>query len=298
MKTGFVILNFNCWEKTKDLAQKAASFEAVDAVVVIDNASTDGSYEHLKEIGYKKIYILQSKKNGGYSYGNNYGAKACRKLGVELMFISNPDVNVEEEDIKKIKAQFADRDYSVLTGIEYDRYGNIVWPPLCKRREYWDDVFDCFFIGRKLRKKRFDIALDRTVAVQDAEMTKGSFFAVRMEDFMETGGFDEDLFLFCEERVISRRMEKIGRKIGIVTDAKYVHTHSSSIHTSYQKVGRRMRILYDSRLCYNRKYNRIGNVKSVLLLVVMQLSVFEYDMRDRIRSWTVRDERMLPGENR
>lgn len=282
MKTSFVILNYNCWQKTEKLALKVASFEEVDAVVIVDNVSTDNSYEHLKKISHKKIYIFQSKKNGGYSYGNNYGARVCRKLGMEIMFISNPDVSVEEDVVKKIKEQFADKNYSILSGVEYDIHGNLVYPPLCKRREYWDDFLDCFFIGRKLSKKKFDVALDQEAVVQKAEMIKGSFFAVCLKDFMEAGGFDENVFLYCEERIISRRMDKIGKKIGIVTDAKYVHTHSAVINNSYQKVSQRIKILYYSRIYYNKKYNQIGIVKYILLLAAMKISVFEYAIRDKI----------------
>lgn len=285
MKTGFVILNFNCWQKTISLAQKAASFKEVDTVVIIDNVSTDSSYSHLKEVNHPKIYVIQSPKNGGYSYGNNIGAKICKKLDTELMFISNPDVNIEEEDFRKIKLQFANKDYSVLSGIEYDINNQLVQPPLCKRREYWDDFFDCFFVGRKLSRRRYDIPLNQTVAVQNTEMIKGSFFAVRLEDFLSAGGFDENVFLYCEERILSRKIGRLGKKIGIVTNAKYFHTHSASIAPNCNRIHRQIQILYDSRLYYNRQYNRIGNAKYVLLLAAMKFSVFEYYMRDIIHRY-------------
>lgn len=284
MKTGVVILNFNCWKKTTELALKTASFGEIDAVVVIDNVSTDDSYKHLTALNHEKIHVLQSKKNGGYSYGNNYGAEVCRKLGMEIMFISNPDVDIEEDTVRKIKTHFTDGQYAVLSGVEYDIKGNLVWPPLCRRREYWDDFFDCFFTGRKLCGKKLVAALDRTARVQNTEMIKGSFFAVRMDDFIKAEGFDENVFLFCEERILSKKMEKLGRKTGIVTDAKYMHTHSAAIRHTYGKVSRQMEMLYASRLYYNKKYNHIGRAKYALLLVAMKISVFEYYMRDTFRS--------------
>lgn len=283
MKTGFVILNFNCWQKTTILAQKASSFDEVDAVVVIDNVSTDDSYEHLKEINHGKIYVQQSPKNGGYSYGNNFGAKVCKQLGMELVFISNPDVTIEEDDLRKIKTQFANKDYSILSGVEYDTNNQPVQPPLCKRREYWDDFFDCFFTARKLNGGRYDVPLDKTIEVQDAAMVKGSFFAVRLEDFLKAGCFDENVFLYCEERILSRKINQLGKKIGIVTSAKYFHTHSASITHSYRRLYRQIQILYDSRLYYNRMYNQISNIKYILLLAAMKFSVFEYYIWDMIR---------------
>jgi len=102
VKTGFVILNYNSWQMTSALAQKAASYKNIDAVVVVDNGSTDDSYKSLQRMEHPKIYVVQSGKNGGYSYGNNYGAKVCEKMGMEILFFSNPDVRVEEIQIQKI----------------------------------------------------------------------------------------------------------------------------------------------------------------------------------------------------
>lgn len=60
-------------------------------------------------------------------------------------------------------------------------------------------------------------------------------------------------------------MEDSGRKMGIVTDARYVHTQTASIQKTYKKVSRRIQILYRSRLYYHRKYSRIGMLKYILL---------------------------------
>lgn len=283
MKTGFIIVNYNSWEMTENLAQQAALYENIDAVVVIDNASTDGSFWHLQKMSHRKIHVFQNGGNEGYSSGNNYGADICRKLGMEIVFFSNPDVAVEEEHLQKILDQFADTDYSVLSGVEHDIHGNVCRPPLWKRRQYWDDFGDCFFLWRIFTRKNFGIELDKTEAVQQAEMIKGSFLAVRLEDFLDVGGFDERIFLYCEERVLAKKMESSGRKIGVVTDAQYIHTHSASIQKTYRKVSRQMGILYQSRLYYHQKYSRAGRLKYILLAAAMKISVFEYQVRDQLR---------------
>lgn len=283
MKTGFIIVNYNSWNMTEKLAQKAASFTHIDAVVVVDNASTDDSFWRLKQLNHRKIHVFQTSENGGYSRGNNYGAHICRDMGMEIVFMANPDTDVEETHIQKIRDHFAADGYSVLSGVEYDIYGNMRQPPLWKRKEYWDDVGDCFFLWRTFSRKNFGTALDKNTEVQPAEMVKGSFFAVRLEDFLDAGGFDEQIFLYCEERVLSKKMEDSGRKMGIVTDARYVHTQTASIQKTYKKVSRRIQILYQSRLYYHRKYSRIGILKYILLAAAMKLSVLEYQIRDMIQ---------------
>lgn len=282
MKTGFIIVNYNSWNMTKELAQKVASFTSIDAVVVVDNASTDDSFQRLRQLNHRKIHVFQTSENGGYSRGNNYGAHICRDMGMEIVFMANPDTDVEETHIQKILSHLAANGYSVLSGVEYDIHGNMCQPPLWKRKGYWQDLGDCFFLWRIINRKNLGTALDRNTAVQTAEMVKGSFLAVRLEDFLDVGGFDGQIFLYCEERVLSKKMENSGRKMGIVTDACYVHTHTASIRKTYKKVSCQIQILYESELYYHRKYSRIGMLKYVLLAVAMKLSVLEYQIRDLI----------------
>lgn len=41
--------------------------------------------------------------------------------------------------------------------------------------------------------------------IQNAEKLDGSFFAFRLKNFLEVGGFDENIFLYCEERILGKR---------------------------------------------------------------------------------------------
>lgn len=280
MKTGLVILNFNSWEMSEHLAQKASAFKCIDDVVVVDNASTDDSYKKLKKIENEKIHVEQTNKNGGYSYGNNYGAKICRDLNIDIMIFANPDVDVEEADVEKILDGFANNDYSVLSGVEYCTEKEMAQPPLWRLNSYWNDFFMCFFIGRKFLCRNKAIALNKDVDIQDAEIIKGSFFAIRLDDFFKIGGFDAEVFLYCEERILSRKIADLGQKIGIVTNAKYIHGHEAVISKEYKAVSHRMKILFNSRLYYNRQYNQIGRIKYVLLVGAMKISILEYSIRD------------------
>lgn len=283
MTVGFLILNFNSWQLSSNLAHKVAEYRKIDHVVIVDNCSTDDSYENLQRIDNNRIKIIQSEKNGGYAYGNNYGAKYCKSIGIDILFISNPDVDVEEEDINKLVDAFSDSDYAVLSSIEYDIYKQMTQPPIWKQMSYKDDLIDCFFLGRKLCKTKNGVELDKNKMIQEAELVKGSFLAVRLNKFLEVGGFDEGTFLFCEERIFGKRMEMIGAKIGVVTDAKYYHNHSVSINREFKSRVKQIIMLYKSRIYYHRKYNAIGNIRLFLLLSAMMFSLGEYLVMGLIR---------------
>ena len=65
MKVGVVILNYNSWEMSANLAKKMSSFSVIDEVVIVDNSSTDDSFERLQALKHSKIEVVESEKNGG-----------------------------------------------------------------------------------------------------------------------------------------------------------------------------------------------------------------------------------------
>ena len=90
-KIGFVILNYNDSDETLQLCNKIKNYSSIYKIVVVDNLSTDNSFEKLKKIEGNKIDVILSDKNGGYSYGNNYGAfYLIDKYKIDILFISNP----------------------------------------------------------------------------------------------------------------------------------------------------------------------------------------------------------------
>ncbi len=282
MKSGFVILNYNAGGLSAKLAVKAAGMKEINQIVIVDNHSTDNSVNDLRQVGNEKIMVVASDKNGGYSYGNNLGVDAVRKSGgADVIFIANPDVDVEEADVHMILEAFQKTDYSVLTGIEFDINGRMSQPPVWSMNTYRDDLTGCFFLGRKLQKRKWPEVVNRNLSVQTIEIFKGSFLAVRMADFLDVGGFDENFFLFCEERVLSTRLKNAGKKIGLVTGAKYQHNHSTTINKTYKRK-KQTQLLYESRLLYYRKYTDIGKGALFLLWLSMKLSLLEFAALDVI----------------
>lgn len=284
MNVGFLILNYNSWELSESLARKVARYQIIDKVVIVDNCSSDDSFENLQKINESNIDVIKSQKNGGYAYGNNYGAQYCKEKGVDILFISNPDVDVEEKDVNLIVNAFEGTEYSILSGVEFDINKKMSQPPIWKQMTYKDDLLDCFYIGRKLCIAKKGVQLDRSQQIQTVELVKGSFLCVRLYDFLEVGGFDEQTFLFCEERILGRRMEKQNKKIGVVTAAQYFHNHSVSINKAYKGKAKQIRLLYNSRYYYHKKIMHIGIIQSIILKVSMYFSIQEYRVMDALKS--------------
>ncbi len=281
MTVGFSILNYNTADLTIKLATTVSDYAMVDYVIVVDNASSDDSWEKLSRIASDRIIVVETGNNGGYSSGNNFGARVAETLNIDVLFISNPDVWIEEENLNTVIRNFDRSDYSLLTGIEIRSDGSVALPVICHRNTYSEDLLDCFFFGRKLlgsKHSRDSLVPDK---IREIELFRGSFFGIRLQDFLSVGGFDEKVFLYCEERILSKKLDSAQKKMGLLPDCKYHHLHSLSIDSVYGKRRfRKIKQLFISRLFYNRYYNKVNLFQYLILQIAMTISLAEYGVVD------------------
>ena len=102
MKTAIIILNYNSKQDTIRYVNEIKNYSVLDTIIVVDNKSTNqDEFVELEQLKSEKTHVIQSDKNGGYSYGNNFGLRYLETLGeYDYVVISNPDVEVSEEAFK------------------------------------------------------------------------------------------------------------------------------------------------------------------------------------------------------
>lgn len=277
LKTGIIILNYNDVSTTLGLVSKIGKYKSLNYIVVVDNCSTDDSYTKLCTLKSEKTHVIKSDKNGGYSYGNNCGIKyLISSFKVDIIFIANPDVEFDEIVVLELVNLFEKTDYAMLSGIMLDSNGIIKIGPLWKIPSYFDDVINCFLVLSYIKQKRSLILSDYLKDnIIDVDLLPGSFFAIRSSIIESIGYFDEGTFLYCEERILARKLKDEGYKTGLVTNVEYFHLHGSSIEKTYKSIQTR-KMLFESKLYYQVKYNKIHWFKQLILKICMKVSVIEY----------------------
>ena len=119
-KCGVVILNYNSHDLTVALAKKVSAYECVDYICVVDNCSKDSFDGDFQEA---KIHYIKSKKNDGYSAGNNIGLRyLVDEKKCDRVFIANPDVLFDERTIWEMSRTFDKKDDLVILSTK--RYGH------------------------------------------------------------------------------------------------------------------------------------------------------------------------------
>ena len=100
-KAVIVILNYNDKKVTEKLARQLLEYFCLERIVIVDNSSTDDSFEYLKNAFHRtELDVIKTRKNGGYAKGNNFGIKyAIEHYKPDCIFVANPDISVSEETI-------------------------------------------------------------------------------------------------------------------------------------------------------------------------------------------------------
>ena len=95
-KVSIIVLN---WNNYNDSAECLESLNNIDfpncEIILVDNASEDGSAERLK-MNYPNISLIKNHDNYGYAKGNNVGIKQALKNGADYVLLLNNDTVVDQ----------------------------------------------------------------------------------------------------------------------------------------------------------------------------------------------------------
>lgn len=99
--TAFVILHYRAMEMTKTCVERIRALDGEKHIVIVDNASPDGTGRMLQEEYAKEehITVLLNPENAGFAKGNNLGIHwVCNHLSAEFTVVLNNDVEIQQKD--------------------------------------------------------------------------------------------------------------------------------------------------------------------------------------------------------
>lgn len=280
-----VVVSFNTRELTRRcLASLRAHTGGIPTqVIVVDNASADGSAEMVRR-EYPEVELVANDDNRGFAAANNQAFRRARGRWVLLL---NPDTEVLADTLPRALAYAeAHPEIGVLgcrvrypdgtqqsSIFRYLRLStvlvNVLVPNRWMRRSRW--------LGRS---RYVGVDLDR---VQDVEVVAGCFMLVPRAVLERVGGMDEGYFMYGEEADWCYRIRRAGWKVVYYPDAEIVHHGGQSTR---QRPGPMLRAMARSQLRFLEKTQGRGAayVANVLML-----------LRDLPRAALWRVLRLVPG---
>src|SRR3984957_4127518 len=192
-------------------------------ILVVDNASTDGSAEMI-EARFPGVKLIRSPENLGFAKGNNVAIRQCQGRYIALV---NPDVIVLPGCLDAM-AEFLDQNPKVgnvgprvfnpdMTQQSTCRRFPTLWNNFCSTSRL-ESIFkgSRFFAGEHM----FYFPHDRTLAVN---VIVGCFSMIRREAFDQVGLLDEGLFMYGDDVDWCRRAWNSGWECVFYPGGRAIH---------------------------------------------------------------------------
>ena len=215
---GIVVVNYNGGAFVQRFAESLARVDyANQRVVIVDNASTDGSDAALQQLLPDAI-LLAAPENLGTAGGNNLGIHYCLDQGFDRILILNNDTVLTGAFLSKLVVFADDRTIAVPKILYYDdprlistHAGGFNW-----------------HLG--LFRNTFHGKPDGPAANRTRDLQTASFCCalVPSNAFREAGLLDERFFMYYEETDWLRRALTAGFRLRYDPDAVVYHMESAS----------------------------------------------------------------------
>lgn len=232
MDLSVIILSYNTKDITvrclnhllsaKDFCQKKLNNDI--EVIVIDNASEDGSVVMIKQ-DFPWVKLLALKENTGFSKGNNIGMKRAKKPFILLL---NSDVYLSQDSLYKALAYFRVNLNCDVLGARLTYSSGKFQPSAGSLPNPLNIIF--WIIGLSGFHPNNSSYFKKARPVG---WVMGAFFMLKRAVLQKAVGFDENLFMYLEEVEWCKRIKDQGFKIWYVPTVEAIHLHGASSNFDY-----------------------------------------------------------------
>ena len=270
MKLSVVIVNYNVkYYLAQCLHSLKHALKGICAeVIVVDNASVDGSVDYLKQV-HPWVRYVASDTNLGFSKANNL---AIRQSQGEYVLLLNPDTVVGENVLREALAFMDGHPKSGGVGVRMlnsdgteamESRRGIPTPAVA----FWKMAGLCRRFPTSRRFARYYMSWlpwDRPARI---EIMSGAFCLMRKRALDEVGLLDEDFFMYGEDIDLSYRVLKGGYRNYYLPSLILHYKGESTQKSSFRYV----HVFYEAMLIFFRKHN---SGMSLLLTVPISAAIY------------------------
>lgn len=266
-----VIVSWNAKEFVNECLKSLIgqySYGSVE-VIVVDNASSDGTPELVRE-QFPEVKLLRNPQNLGFAKANNMGVSVSRGKYICLV---NSDVTMRDGCLRKM-FQYMEQNPSIgMLGPAMLGADGRVRRSCMRIPTLWNSL--CYALGLDLVLKGFqtfsgflmrDFQHDE---IRDVEVLNGWFWMVRRQALAEVGGLDERFFMYSEDIDWCKRFHSAGWRVVFYPDAQAVHyggASSASLPLHFHLELQHARLQY-----WEKHHGRTSRRLYVFILLLEQL---------------------------
>ena len=255
MDISIIIVNY----RTADLCVNCVSsikrvFESQDTtyeVILIDNASEDGSFEKLKYLEGDNIHVYATPYNGGFGYGNNRGVEFSS--GEYLFFLNSDTVLYPDTIVDMWHYAKNNPEVGAIGCLMHDGGNN----PLVTAHAF-ENTKTLFvqtiikpLLPSIIKGKRANRFISNLVGIRDCDWISGAGLLLPKNVFNNIGGWNEKYFLYMEDEELCYRIHNAGYRVVLLPQFGLKHFVSMSGGSPFSAYER-----YKSKLMYFHDVNK------------------------------------------
>ena len=227
-----IIVSYNTWQYLRSCLRRifAASYPWELEVIVIDNASTDGSAELVRG-EFPAVKLIQSPRNGGFAHANNLGFAAARG---DYLLMLNSDTEVQGDALAQVVEFLKTHDH---VGIASAR---LVYPDFTDQgvARTFPTPVNALFGRRSLLTRLFPnnryarrYLLSRQHCTDEpfeVDWVSGACLMFPRRLLEQIGGLDERFWMYWEDADFCFRAKQSGWRVFCLPKAVVVHHEGKS----------------------------------------------------------------------
>ncbi|NJD23531.1 MAG: glycosyltransferase [Melioribacter sp.] len=265
-----IIINYNVKEfllNLLDSLRKAVKNISTE-IIIVDNASDDGSVEILRE-KFPNIKLIANKKNVGFGSANNQALQVAKG---KYFLLINPDTIVREDTLIKMLGFFDKTPQVGIAGCKVlNPDGSL---QLACRRGFpgpWTSFTKVMGLSKLFPKSRlfarYNLTFLNENQTYEVDAISGAFMMMRKEVYEKIGGFDQQFFMYGEDLDLCYRVQKSGYKVYYVHNTEIIHYKGESTKRSSLD---ETKIFYDAMHLFVRKhFSTSFIIESILQIAIL-----------------------------
>lgn len=277
----YLILHYKNADITEQCIESLLRHKDDSHIIVVDNASDNGSYEELTACygSNEKIHFLHNDRNLGYAAGNNVGFRYGKDvLKAEWIVLLNNDVTIEQVNFREVvldeykKHPFYVAGPDIVTP-EGDNQNPFRMECMNEKVIRKNLLHDYVVLG--LMKVRIQQLLKKllhydgstfkpndTDTIHDFHgVVHGSCIIFSPDYVKEFDGLYNDTFLYCEEEIMCYILNKLGCTYSYLKSVTVTHRHSASMKREVKDEDKRKMIEISRRIVSYKKFLKIAKCR-------------------------------------
>lgn len=261
IKFSVIIISYKNLQVLTDCLDSLYKFNDIGdklEIIIIDNSPNEFLYEHIK-IHYGKVKIFKNS-NKGFGEANNIGAKKAK--GEYLLFL-NPDTILVEPIFDFAIEKFEMQKKLALFGLKLIDINK-------KRNMSFYFIYKTGFIYSQLTKlfNKLDLFIDGKMFISGADIF------IRKNVFINSGMFDENIFMYNEEADLTRRIKRNGWNTEYYSTKSIIHLEGKS--SSDNESSLKMRLVSSQYYCEKYNLNFEDSLKRNIRYDYMKYLVYKF----------------------